>query len=243
MLSAEHRGIYMDCLCLIYERDAVLPADDKWMSHALHVSNRAWRSARMALLRAGKLTFLQDGWSNSRADEERMIRRSTADQNAIIARSREDQKREKSKNGNENNETTPQSVPRNEHHAGAYQSLESRESEKDTTPTVEHLAAREGEVDVGHGVLVNCETIRHREFNISLKAIDLQLCGTVPRERIKSVAQGFAVGWAADIEAGKRPSQVLPTNAASFIRASIQASNNKAASFKPKAAKSYLERY
>lgn len=125
MLSAEHRGIYMDCLCLIYERDAPLPADDKWMAHALHVSARAWRSSRMALLKAGKLTFLQDGWSNSRADEERMKRRSTADQNAIIARSREDQKREKSKNGNENNEAQLQSVPRNEHHAGAYQTPES----------------------------------------------------------------------------------------------------------------------
>ncbi|MFA5952293.1 MAG: YdaU family protein [Hyphomicrobium sp.] len=157
MLSAEHRGIYMDCLCLIYERDAPLPADDKWMAHALHVSVRAWRSARIALLKAGKLTFLQDGWSNSRADEERMKRRSTADQNRIIAQSREDQKREKSKNGNENNETTPPSVPRNEHHAGAFQTSEVRESESDkevkpasVEPYAEHdgLAGLNGSADL-----------------------------------------------------------------------------------------------
>lgn len=140
-LSPEHRGIYMDCLCLIYERDAPLPADDKWMSHALHISVRAWRNAVSALARSGKLLPLQDGWTNSRADEERLKRRSIADQNAIIAQSREDQKRKKSKKENENNKAAPPSVPRTEHHAGACQSLESRVREEDSKPaTVEQDA-------------------------------------------------------------------------------------------------------
>jgi len=129
-LSAEHRGIYMDCLCLIYERDAPLPADDKWMSHALHVSIRCWRTALSVLAKHGKLIPLQDGWTNQRADEERLKRRSIADQNQIIAQSREDQKRENSKKPKDNNETTPRTVSRNEHHAGAFQSSESETDSK-----------------------------------------------------------------------------------------------------------------
>jgi uncharacterized protein YdaU (DUF1376 family) len=130
-LSAEVRGIYADCLALMYETDAPLPADDKWMAHQLHISVRAWRNALSVLARDGKLFPLQDGWSNSRADEERLKRRSIADQNRIIAQSREDQKREKSKNGSENNETAPRTVPREEHHVHARQTSDSRESEGD----------------------------------------------------------------------------------------------------------------
>jgi uncharacterized protein YdaU (DUF1376 family) len=130
-LSAEVRGIYADCLALMYEIDAPLPADDKWMAHQLHISVRAWRNALSVLARDGKLFPLQDGWSNLRADEERLKRRSIADQNRIIAQSREDQKREKSKNGNENNETAPRTVPREEHHVRARQTSEFRESESD----------------------------------------------------------------------------------------------------------------
>lgn len=142
-LTAEQRGIYIDCLALMYETDAPLPADDKWMAHALHISIRAWRNALSVLARGGKLIPLQDGWTNSRADDERMKRRSQADQNAMIARSREDQRREKSKKENENNETTPRSVPRNEHHVCARQTseLEIEKEKKVPRPTNVELDA------------------------------------------------------------------------------------------------------
>lgn len=86
------------------------------------------------------------------------------------------------------------------------------------------VRAREGEEDFGHGVFVNCETIRHHEFSISLKAIELQLCGTVPLPEIKQIALGHALQWALDLEGGKR--NVVPSNTANFIRASIQGRRN-----------------
>ena len=88
--------------------------------------------------------------------------------------------------------------------------------------SVELEAAREGETEVSPGVFVNCETIRHRDFTVSLKGIDMQLCGTVPMEQIKSIALGHALAWATDIAAGKRPDKVVPSNTANFIRASIR---------------------
>jgi hypothetical protein len=87
---------------------------------------------------------------------------------------------------------------------------------------LEQEAAREGEEEVPPGLFVNCETIRHRDFTISLKGIDMQLCGTVPMEQIKSIALGHALAWATDIAAGKRADKVVPSNTANFIRASIR---------------------
>ena len=69
-LTPEQRGIYFDCLCLIYEHEAPLPKDDKLMSHALHVSTRLWRSVRDALIEAGKLVETDDGYVNERACSE-----------------------------------------------------------------------------------------------------------------------------------------------------------------------------
>jgi uncharacterized protein YdaU (DUF1376 family) len=111
----------------MYERDAPLPADERWMSHALHISIRAWRKARIVLLRHGKLVILQDGFTNSRADEERLKRRSNALQNQMNARSSGHQTREKSKNPNENNQTPERTQERNEPYARrATQSPDSR---------------------------------------------------------------------------------------------------------------------
>lgn len=103
--------------------------------------------------------------------------------------------------------------------------------EKNTPPPSEQVAAREsvgglivgpGEEHIGHGVIVNCETVRHRDFVISLKSIELQLCGSQPMETIKASAVGHALQWALEIEGGKPAAKVLPDKPASFIRASLQ---------------------
>lgn len=113
---------------------------------------------------------------------------------------------------------------------------------KNTPPTSEQVAARgqpetpapsanaggvslrEGETYLGHGVYVNCETIRHADFTISLLGIEMQLLGTVPMADIKAIATGHALQWALDLEAGKR--NVVPSNTANFIRGSIQNRKN-----------------
>lgn len=113
---------------------------------------------------------------------------------------------------------------------------------KNTPPTSEQAAARgqpatpapsanagdvslrDGETYLGHGVYVNCETIRHADFTISLLGIEMQLLGTVPMADIKKIATGHALQWALDLEAGKR--NVVPSNTANFIRGSIQNRKN-----------------
>lgn len=94
---------------------------------------------------------------------------------------------------------------------------------RDELPPVE---AKAGETDIGHGVMVNCETVRHRDFSISLKSIHMQLFGTVPMDRIRDAAAGQALGWATQIAAGKSPRGVVPDKPENFIRASLQGQAN-----------------
>lgn len=103
---------------------------------------------------------------------------------------------------------------------------------KNTPPPSEQVAARDGgrggldlrpgEEHIGHGVIVNCETVRHRDFTISLKAIEFQLVGALPMDRIKAAAVGQALQWAVEIESGKPASKVVPDKPANFIRGSLQ---------------------
>lgn len=104
---------------------------------------------------------------------------------------------------------------------------------QENTPSLfEQEAAREPvetpvlgahEEHIGHGVVVNCETVRHRDFVVSLKSIELQLCGSIPMEKIKAAAIGHALQWAVEIEGGKPAAKVVPDKPANFIRGSLQA--------------------
>lgn len=60
--------------------------------------------------------------------------------------------------------------------------------------------------DIGCGVLLNCETIRHPdhpEIAINFKSIEGLTLGTVPIEQIKTIASGYAIDWAHQLESGK----------------------------------------
>lgn len=143
-LTPEQRGIYFDCLCLIYQFGKALPDDDKWMSHQLHVSTRLWRSVRDALLAGGKLVKTAEGYTNPRARSELVSRSEQARTNAEIASNRERTKRENPKKENEINETPA----RNEHHARARQISDNRyKKEYSPTDSPEQVAAREGPTD------------------------------------------------------------------------------------------------
>lgn len=103
-----------------------------------------------------------------------------------------------------------------------------------THTPVEQDSPRDGEEDLGHGVFVNCETVRHKDFSISITGIEMQLA-TCPIEmdsaQRKQAARGSAIAhalqWALDIENGKRPSNVVPSHPANFIRGSIVQQHTK----------------
>lgn len=66
-LKPDERGIYEDCLCLIYKHDRELPKDDDWIAFQMHVHVRTWRRVRDVLLKCGKLIDTGTGYMNARA--------------------------------------------------------------------------------------------------------------------------------------------------------------------------------
>jgi hypothetical protein len=104
---------------------------------------------------------------------------------------------------------------------------------------ISHLEppAREGEESIGHGVFVNCETIRHKDFTISLPSLELSIAGRLPKTEVKAKAAAHALQWAAEIDAGKKPADVVPTKIANFLAASLMGDINRAATADAKLAK------
>jgi len=100
--------------------------------------------------------------------------------------------------------------------------------ESNNIPThTEVVAARDGagegprlgEDEVYPGVYVNCETVRHSKFVISLEALSMQLGLSsvgIPRDQIKDLARkhaiAAAVDWAEQLKVGKRPPIDNPVN-------------------------------
>jgi len=105
-----------------------------------------------------------------------------------------------------------------------------------THTLVEQDAPRDGEEHIGSGVFVNCETVRHKDFTISIKGIEMQLAtcsldmdSEQRKEAARASAIGHALQWAADIENGKKPDRVVPDHTANFIRGSIVQQHTKTA--------------
>ena len=97
----------------------------------------------------------------------------------------------------------------------------------DSLPQTQNLdAAREGEESLGEGVFVNCRTVRHRAFTISLESIVMQLrTAGMEKARAEELARATSIAnamqWAAEIAQGKPPGLVVPSNPANLIRGSI----------------------
>ena len=81
----------------------------------------------------------------------------------------------------------------------------------------------EGFEPLGHGAIINCETIRHPNFSISIAAVKMQIDMTpgCQSEDVRQHCKSFALQWAAEIEGGKQPMTVLPANINRAIAGSI----------------------
>lgn len=79
-------------------------------------------------------------------------------------------------------------------------------------------------------MFVNCETIRHKHFTISLPAIRMgTMASGLDAETIKTHCIAHALQWAAEIEGGKLSGSVVPSKIANFLSASIMGSMNRKA--------------
>lgn len=133
-LTLEERGAYCDVLDLIYMHEGNVPDDDKWMSHALHVSTRKWRALRTALIEAGKIESVDGLISNQRARAELEERANQRRTNSETALNRERTKRQKYEKPNEINESEARSCTDID--------IELDREKIETTTTVEDKAAR-----------------------------------------------------------------------------------------------------
>lgn len=81
----------------------------------------------------------------------------------------------------------------------------------------------EGFEDLGHGAMINCETIRHPDFSISIPSVQMQLELTpgCANEDARQHCKSFALQWAAEIESGKKPYAVIPRNISRAIAGSV----------------------
>jgi len=95
-------------------------------------------------------------------------------------------------------------------------------------PLTQKPASASEEV-LGHGVVVNCETIRHANFTISLPALELAVGGRMTKTDVKAKAVAHALQWAAEIDGGKKPTDVVPTKIANFLAATLMGDINRAA--------------
>lgn len=100
--------------------------------------------------------------------------------------------------------------------------------DKDSPPVVpQGTRTREAgpnEQEVSHGVIINCETVRHKNgyFAISIPSIELATQGTVPRERVEAIVKGYALQWGLEIEAGGDPKRVVPNDALAYVTAQVR---------------------
>lgn len=81
---------------------------------------------------------------------------------------------------------------------------------------------------LGHGVISNCETIRHAAFVISLPGVEIgALAAGMSRDEVKQHCISHALQWAAEIESGKPVRDVVPAKIANFLSASLMGVRNR----------------
>jgi hypothetical protein len=115
------------------------------------------------------------------------------------------------------------------------QNLSEREAR---APAHAHAHTREGEELHPHGVIVNCETIRHPNFTISLSAIEMNtVAANLSKNEIKTRCLAHAMQWAAEIESGRNHHTVVPNKIANFLSASIMGEVNRGKVAEVKAAR------
>lgn len=168
----------------------------------------------------------------SRSNRGRFEVDSTGDASSIDLRYSVDISRKPNKNNDSNTTVVAQQTPQADHEAvlrARVLELELEEEERKNPPPYSPTPElREGETKVGVGVYVNCETVRHRAFTLSIPAIAMQLAManiglsfTESTEVARDAAVAHALQWAAEIDNGKLTRDVVPSNPANFIRGSV----------------------
>lgn len=252
-LSLEQEGLYMRICMFIAETGRRVPLDDSQAARMLGgVNVNQYRKVLGKLLVLGKIKRHEDGYGNDRIEHETSTASTAAKGNVGP-----DRKADQGQNGQDRPATaevtgrvtpqatqavTPQATTQVTHRVTPLDTplVPTQKTQQNQHPSIEPepeprtIEVREtrarGAVEVlAHGVEVNCETIRHSSFSISIPAIELGIAGRLPRDEVKRHCVAHALQWAAEIDGGKASASVVPGKIANFLVASIMGDLNRGA--------------
>lgn len=251
MLSLEAEGLYIRIASFRWDAGVRVPSDRKKAALLLRINYNKYTKVLDELFTAKLVIDNGDGIVIERAEIEYQ-----AAEDAI----RDKARRVSKSNGNgtagtpdqgcegqasddpvkDTGQPTPQVTPpltglvtpptASENHQGNQRpsiDKDSREGEQKSEGETRAPASVE---TLAHGVVVNCETIRHPSFSISIPAIELGIAGRIPRDEVKRHCVSHALQWAAEIDGGKASASVVPGKIANFLVASIMGDMNRTAS-------------
>lgn len=222
-LTLEQEGLYIRVCTFIFETEKRLPLDDGAAAKFMGLHTNAYRKVRDQLAALGKLTKHADGWTVARAERELAA--------ASYQKREADRPADQNTPGETRQDTlgdTPLDTPQETPQESRVVISEKPNENNGPLKSLSHSHSEEGVCEAAPGVFVNCETIKHRGFVISLPAIQLATIKLgLPKDEIKNRCLAHALQWAAEIDAGNLPRDVLPQKIANFLAASIMGEANR----------------
>lgn len=233
-MTLEQEGFYIRVCAYIYETSQRLSLDDSKAAKFLGMHTNAYRKHRDQLAALGKLVRADDGWTVLRAEKELRAARSAH----MVATRRTDGKAQVNRgvaveaDGSAVSDTVG-NTPHNTHHETPHETngvLSKKANEingplKSQEPIAKKVVC---ESEVAQGLFVNGKTIRHASFSISVDGVAMQCqAAGASVDEVKQFCLAHALQWAAEIDGGKRPDQVVPSKIANFLGASFMGSRNR----------------
>lgn len=188
-LTPQQRGLYVDCLCLMYKYDRPLKDDIEWVAYQLHVKPTVWKKVRGELVARGKLVETPDGLVNERAEQEIVERGLVREKRSKSASFRQEILRSEPQLPFENNGRGGALAPRKGLHARAR--LDNQREDKDKKekegaelhePVVIDFAAAKA-ADQAASFTISAETRR-----------DIERIGGDPDETVAAIRAHIAEG-------------------------------------------------
>lgn len=223
-LSLEQEGLYIRACMFIAETGKRVPLDDSYAARILNVNINQYRKVLGQLLMKGKIKRHDDGYGNDRAESEhekaKLAYSKSAGSSEVVA----DWKADQGQVGGDNEVTTQVTTQVTTHVTPPVEAEKTQcflRATKEPEPELEKVSVcvsdEEARLPVGfeplgHGALINCETIRHPNFAISIVAVKMELALQCPGIDARQVCSSAALQWAAEIEGGKSPREVVPSN-------------------------------
>lgn len=217
-LSFEQEGLYVRICAYIYETRKRIPASDSAAARILGANTNAYTKVRKQLCDLGLLTLRDGEWTVSRAEVELAkvdAARSEGEAERRVAPRSERQA------GTDAVGITPQHAPIHTHPAQAEKTQSflratkepiTNSQEKNVCVSSAGDVLPDGFAPLGHGALINCETIRHPEFVISIPAVKMALALSNLQVDARNACSAAALQWAAALEGGQKKRDVVPGN-------------------------------